>query len=349
VLSHGARIYPELAPDGLWSTASDVARYILAVQRSLAGHGPLSRALAQQMLTPGLNHFGLGPIIGDDTQNPYFTFSGGNYGEISLFVAYNAGDAAVVLTNGDQGYELALDIIRSIAQVYDWPDFRPVTRRVGPLDPNDLAGLPGAYQLGPGQFIAITRIGHELELQGLGLGSQSLEPISPHRFFLRGATPRSFFPRADEIDLEAQTGHGGTVEKLTLLLNGATPGGVATRLDAAAAEPVLAHLVEVARRFREQRPTQGDEDALRQLIGQIASGDTAQARVTPEILAILRRDEISNQRIFDADGIVESIEYRRTAPDGTDFYRVNLAHGAADFGIQLDKEGVIRELRLHLN
>jgi hypothetical protein len=94
---------------------------------------------------------------------------------------------------------------------------------------------------------------------------------------------------------------------------------------------------------------QGAEDALRKLIGQIASGDTAQARVTPEISAILLRDEISNQRIFAADGSVESIEYRRTAPDGTDFYRVKLAHGVADFDIQLDKDGAIRDLHLHLN
>lgn len=57
----GPHVYPEMAPAGLWTTPSDLARYAIEVQRSLAGtsNRVLSTATVRQMLTPGLNHQGL--------------------------------------------------------------------------------------------------------------------------------------------------------------------------------------------------------------------------------------------------------------------------------------------------
>lgn len=52
----GAHTYPEMAAAGLWTTASDGARYVIEVQRSLRGDANhvISKDLTQQMLTPGL-------------------------------------------------------------------------------------------------------------------------------------------------------------------------------------------------------------------------------------------------------------------------------------------------------
>jgi CubicO group peptidase (beta-lactamase class C family) len=61
VFKGGARIYPEEAPDGLWTTASDIAHYILAMQKSLKGDGFLSKRMTQRMFTPDKHHWGLGP------------------------------------------------------------------------------------------------------------------------------------------------------------------------------------------------------------------------------------------------------------------------------------------------
>jgi CubicO group peptidase (beta-lactamase class C family) len=117
VFKRGARIYPEEAPDGLWTTASDVARYILAMQKSLKGQRFLSKETARKMFTPGKNHWGLCPIIGkDDPRHPYFMFSGGNYGFISVFVAYEDGDGVAVLTNGEKGGSLASEVVHTVAR-----------------------------------------------------------------------------------------------------------------------------------------------------------------------------------------------------------------------------------------
>jgi CubicO group peptidase (beta-lactamase class C family) len=119
----GPHVYPEMAPAGLWTTPSDLARYATEVQKALAGKSAvLSAAMARQMLTPSGQ--GLGPQTGGRKENPYFAHSGSNEGYKCYFVAYNNGDGAVIMTNGDSGAHLANDILRTIAYEYKWPDFQ---------------------------------------------------------------------------------------------------------------------------------------------------------------------------------------------------------------------------------
>ena len=122
----GQHVYPEMAPAGLWTTPSDLARYAIEVQKSLHGESNrvLSAAMVRQMLTPRLNHQGLGPGVGGDAQHPYFTHGGANEGYRCNLVAYNDGDGVVIMTNGDNGGQLASEMLHSVAREYGWPDFR---------------------------------------------------------------------------------------------------------------------------------------------------------------------------------------------------------------------------------
>ncbi len=119
----GPHVYPEMAPAGLWTTPSDLARYAMEVQKALAGKSAvLSAAMARQMLSP--NGQGLGPQTGGRKDNRYFFHGGSNDGYKCYLVAYNIGDGAVIMTNGDNGAQLANDIVRTIAYEYKWPDFQ---------------------------------------------------------------------------------------------------------------------------------------------------------------------------------------------------------------------------------
>ena len=119
----GPHVYPEMAPAGLWTTPSDLALYATEVQKALAGKSAvLSAAMARQMLIP--NGQGLGPQTGGRKENLYFAHSGSNEGYKCYFVAYNNGDGAVIMTNGNNGARLANDIVRTIAYEYKWPDFQ---------------------------------------------------------------------------------------------------------------------------------------------------------------------------------------------------------------------------------
>lgn len=123
----GPHVYPEMAPAGLWTTPSDLARYAMEVQKSLAGtsNRVLSAAIVRQMLTPSLNRQGLGPALGGGDQHPYFSHGGSNEGYKCNLVAYYEGDGVVIMTNGDNGGQLASEILRSVAREYAWPDFQP--------------------------------------------------------------------------------------------------------------------------------------------------------------------------------------------------------------------------------
>lgn len=103
LLPGGYRIHPELAAAALWTTATDLARFVGGLFRSLAGEADaiLPRALAQRMITPLLADAGLGVF----SEAPgTFGHLGANAGYRARYVAdANTGSATIVMCNGDNG------------------------------------------------------------------------------------------------------------------------------------------------------------------------------------------------------------------------------------------------------
>lgn len=127
----GWHTYPEMAAAGLWTTPSDLARLALAVQVAANGGSSslLTAASAREMLTPQNGEFGLGFALVEAGGRRFFTHGGANEGFRAQFVASVDGrDGAVVMTNGDDGQALAMEILRAIAREYDWPLFQPSER-----------------------------------------------------------------------------------------------------------------------------------------------------------------------------------------------------------------------------
>ena len=127
----GPHIYPELAAAGLWTSAPDLAKFVMEVQRSWQGASStlLSPQVTREMLTPVKDDWSLGFQIGGTPANPYFYHDGANQEYKATLVGYeHEGEGAIIMTNGDQGYQLGLEIVRSIANEYGWPDFHPIQR-----------------------------------------------------------------------------------------------------------------------------------------------------------------------------------------------------------------------------
>jgi len=101
-------VYPELAAAGLWTTAPDLARYLIAIQKAYAGQAGalIGRDTAHEMLRaqskdgPGLGLY----VYGDDATGS-FVHDGSNNGFRSRILATKAagGRALVILTNSNDG------------------------------------------------------------------------------------------------------------------------------------------------------------------------------------------------------------------------------------------------------
>ena len=114
----GARVYPEMAAAGLWSTPSDLARLVIGLQQAMTGHADaiLSPALAREMLTPQTATHGLGPFVSGTGKALKFFHSGRNAGFDCLLVGTAAGRGAVIMMNTNAGANVLNVISNAIAR-----------------------------------------------------------------------------------------------------------------------------------------------------------------------------------------------------------------------------------------
>jgi CubicO group peptidase (beta-lactamase class C family) len=130
-LPGGWRVMPELAAGGLWSTAGDLAKLLVAVGR--AARGTSTRLLTQQaagsMLTrqpPG--PYGLGAAVNGGGEELVLMKRGQNVGYQSYLILFpRLGKGLVVMTGSDNGTILANALVHRAAQAYGWP---PLTELV---------------------------------------------------------------------------------------------------------------------------------------------------------------------------------------------------------------------------
>jgi CubicO group peptidase (beta-lactamase class C family) len=120
-------VHPELAPAGLWTTPSDVARLMIELQDALAGRPTrtLQPKWAREMLTGRVDNAGLGLFLtGPNGSSRRFTHSGRNAGFDALLVGYKNGrQGVVVMINRNNNGKFIDEVIESVAREYGWPDY----------------------------------------------------------------------------------------------------------------------------------------------------------------------------------------------------------------------------------
>ncbi len=126
-------VYPELAAAGLWTTAPDLARFGIEMQKSLQGRSNrvLSRATMLEMATPvGVGPFGLGIQITKDGEGWYLSHGGSNWGFQCLLVVHKLkGYGLAAMTNSDSGGRLLGEIRQRVAAAYQWDSLDKPLRR----------------------------------------------------------------------------------------------------------------------------------------------------------------------------------------------------------------------------
>jgi len=176
--------YPEMAAAGLWTTPSDLARFLIEVQKAVAGRSSmLSAATAKLMTTVVKEGYGLGLSLQRLGPAASFGHGGSNEGFKCLMTAYVAnGRGAVVMTNADRGSRLASEILRAVAQEYDWPSQKPQVKTTVEVPAAALAALEGRYEMAPGHVLTVALEGSTLVARDRDERIE-LYPESETRFF----------------------------------------------------------------------------------------------------------------------------------------------------------------------
>ncbi len=194
-------IYPELAPAGLWTTPTDLARLLIEIQQSRIGRSNkvLSTGMTNQMLTPQVENMGLGLFVDGQGSSARFSFGGANVGFKCNMVAYmNSGQGVVVMTNSENGASLIQEIFRSVAAEYGWPDYHPQERVTAKVDLRIYDAYVGEYEIAPGFILKVTREGDKLLSQATGQPKSELFPESETVFFVKDANAQFTFVKDDK-------------------------------------------------------------------------------------------------------------------------------------------------------
>ncbi len=163
-------VYPELAPAGLWSTPSDIAKLIIAIQQSsISDHAFLDKKYAKLMVTPvsDSDNTSLGTFnykIGEDA---YFAHDGHNEGFTCVYYgSLNSGKGVVIMLNSDNN-GIIPEILHSIAETYHWKDFyQPELKQAFSLSDSLQDRYAGNYYCAQlKRNIQIRIAGHNLEMR----------------------------------------------------------------------------------------------------------------------------------------------------------------------------------------
>jgi len=322
----GPHVYPEIAAAGLWTTPSDLARYALGVRAALSGKSSvISASMARTMLTPVLEGHALGPLVGGKTSRKYFTHNGGNEGYRCMLVAYEDGEGAVVMTNGDNGGVLMEEVMRGIASVYDWPDFAPPVRAVSSVAPEALEKFIGAYEHNDGSIYVVRHERDRIVGHVLGNTPLALYPSSDHELFAR--------EKDVVVDFEVADGKASAVR---LRLGNSERRGL--RISEARSSKIVAWIDQTGQRFKEQKADPQSEPAIRKLIAGLSAGSPDYDSMGPRLAEAMRQQLTALQRWFEYLGAMKSLEFQRVNETGTDEFRIVFDKGAVKIFIRLNED-----------
>ena len=219
-------IYPEMAAAGLWTTATDLAKFAIEVQLSLAGKSNkiLKKDSVDIMTKSFMDDSGLGFFVEKHGNALYFGHGGADEGfRAELLVSRDKGYGVAVMANSDNG-QILREVVRGVAREYGWDEFLPAPYELISMSAAQLEGFTGRFQVNPDRVLTIKTEGTKLLAQPTGDPSFELLPISETTFVRRDANIKYEFVRPAKT--EATNGGNGNsasaAESLRLVTANAT-------------------------------------------------------------------------------------------------------------------------------
>ena len=173
-------VYPEQAAAGLWTTPTDLAKYIIECQLAYEGRSQkvISPALMKKRLTPYFDTvFALGVFIENRKGTKYFNHNGGNEAFVCVYYGSLEGGNGVVIMENGENFGLISEVLNSVAQVYGWKGFyNPIFKKVVTVPKEVLQEYTGNYQMGK-DTLTVKFVANDLVLQQNGQPSNGFKMI----------------------------------------------------------------------------------------------------------------------------------------------------------------------------
>ena len=194
-------------------------------------------------------------------------------------------------------------------------------------DAGALDAYCGAYHLGLGRVLTITREGEQLYAQETGRPKLAI--------VARGVD--AFASSQDDLVVFLRDGQAKVTQ---ILLHEPVYGArlaprVATARAKAIEEDFSRRIAAAPDRFRDQAPLPGSKEAILRGIDDLQRGAPNYDRMSATLAANIRRQASELQAMLKAFGAVESIFFRGVSPGGYDIYGVKFVNGVAEFRVLL--------------
>lgn len=165
-------IYPEMAAAGLWTTASDLARFAIGIQRALAGksNAVISQSMTRQMLAVQKGNSGLGLGLDGSGSTLRFSHGGRDEGFDTFLMAYaESGQGVVIMINANDDSGAVNRMVGAVSREYHWPDPPAAAVREVPVP----LGAPEPVRRQVGQIVSGRLGGAHLLPEGVRASARS--------------------------------------------------------------------------------------------------------------------------------------------------------------------------------
>lgn len=162
IIAGGWHHYPEKAAAGLWTTPTDIAKYIIHMQQRKDESLPLNQHMVSQILTQHMGNWGLGPELETVNDTALFSHGGKNAGFTNHFFATTeVGSGVVVMANGDNANNLINEIELTISDYYGWDLRQQRVIEAVDLTSSELLIFEGRFLLDvpdmPGYYVTVSQ------------------------------------------------------------------------------------------------------------------------------------------------------------------------------------------------
>lgn len=184
----GWHTYPEMAAAGLWTTPTDLAKFVIPLQRAYCCDTTtiLRSDRARQMMSYQRNDFmGLGVQLRGNNARLEFSHDGRDEGfDAYMMATALTGQGVVIMFNANDNSGAMGRIQRIVSRMYNWPSYRqePVPPRAvaGPVTAID--DLSGRYEIRYHQVATFGARDGRLYSYADGREDEEFVPVGPDRF-----------------------------------------------------------------------------------------------------------------------------------------------------------------------